>query len=515
MHAPSPRAVPRAGSRCGAGSFKTDGADYAWTMQIVDEAWADPSMKLAVLQITGDSDAALEAVESQADVRQTHPPVCPKHVGLHVSVRTAALRPRALPRCPQALRGGTCEVLGPRDETKMEPGYCYTLTPDPDVYSAVFRLNLASAGYTAFFAEHVPTEFERSAHYFIDKNGVDIEPLHELPEAEEAHAEYGGVIAACIVVNLCTLIGLLTMLPGIKGVMENPGTQATWLAGSSAFAAGALLAAAAFLMIPECTRTPASHCSPVNRDHAMLDGGRCACLAAVLLVNADEDLSEGAASARLGVCLLVGFAVGLVVDVVTSSASSGTTVVVSAPKPDEEIPAVAAGKSTDVATLANVQARTAISIFVGDFLHNMGDGFFIGAAFKVCGTSMGWTVAWGAFAHELAQELADFFVLVGPASMVPWKAIVLNVVSGTGVILGGIIVTATDVSNTATGLILVFGAGVYVYIGCVEAAPRAFTPTTSRNHKLLALGLFILGAAGIGFVLFGHEHCEGEGGHAH
>ena len=116
---------------------------------------------------------------------------------------------------------------------------------------------------------------------------------------------------------------------------------------------------------------------------------------------------------------------------------------------------------------------------------------------------------------ELAQELADFFVLVGPASMVPWKAIVLNVVSGTGVILGGIIVTATDVSNTATGLILVFGAGVYVYIACVEAAPRAFTPTTSRNHKLLALGLFILGAAGIGFVLFGHEHCEGEGGHAH
>ena len=93
----------------------------------------------------------------------------------------------------------------------MEPGdtgNCYTLTPDTDVYSAVFRLNLGSTGYTAFFAEHVPTEFERSAHYFIDKKGVDIEPLHELPEAEEAHAEYGGVIAACIVVNLCTLIGL-------------------------------------------------------------------------------------------------------------------------------------------------------------------------------------------------------------------------------------------------------------------------------------------------------------------
>ena len=92
---------------------------------------------------------------------------------------------------------------------------------------------------------------------------------------------------------------------------------------------------------------------------------------------------------------------------------------------------------------------------------------------------------------------------------------VAQVISGLAVIIGGIIATATDVGNTATGLILVFGAGVYVYIGCVEAAPRAFTPTSTGKQKLIALCMFILGAAGIGLVLFGHEHCEGEGGHAH
>ena len=109
-------------------------------------------------------------------------------------------------------------------------------------------------------------------------------------------------------------------------------------------------------------------------------------------------------------------------------------------------------------------------------------------------------------AHELAQELADYFVLVGPAGLVWWKAIILNVLSGTSVILGGIIVMASDVGDLGTGLILVFGAGVYIYLAAVEAVPRAFTPTTSLKLKLLNLGLFVLGCAGIGFVLYHLRH---------
>jgi hypothetical protein len=84
-------------------------------------------------------------------------------------------------------------------------------------------------------------------------SGGDVEPLHELKCEAETHKEWGAMIFACIVVNLCTLIGLLTFVPGIKGLMENEATRAAWLSGSSSFAAGALLAAAAFLMIPECT----------------------------------------------------------------------------------------------------------------------------------------------------------------------------------------------------------------------------------------------------------------------
>ena len=51
------------------GTFETPGTDYAWTMQIKKGAWADPSMKLAVLATTGTAASDLEAQKGTADVR--------------------------------------------------------------------------------------------------------------------------------------------------------------------------------------------------------------------------------------------------------------------------------------------------------------------------------------------------------------------------------------------------------------------------------------------------------------
>ena len=41
----------------------------------------------------------------------------------------------------------------------------------------------------------------------------------ELNPAPEKPKEYGAVIAACLVVNSCTLIGLLTLAPFVKKSM--------------------------------------------------------------------------------------------------------------------------------------------------------------------------------------------------------------------------------------------------------------------------------------------------------
>ena len=56
-----------------AGSFHTPitsgtARNYAWTMQIVDTEWADPTMDLVVMKIDGDTDEDLEAKEEIAEV---------------------------------------------------------------------------------------------------------------------------------------------------------------------------------------------------------------------------------------------------------------------------------------------------------------------------------------------------------------------------------------------------------------------------------------------------------------
>jgi hypothetical protein len=57
--------------------------------------------------------------------------------------------------------------------------------------------------------------------------------------------------------------------------------------------------------------------------------------------------------------------------------------------------------------------------------------------------------------HEVAQELSDFAILVSPTQggLRPIAALALNIASGLSVVLGTVVVLATDVSSLSTGLI--------------------------------------------------------------
>lgn len=87
--------------------------------------------------------------------------------------------------------------------------------------------------------------------------------------------------------------------------------------------------------------------------------------------------------------------------------------------------------------------RTLGRVIIGDFFHNFTDGTFIAAAFMSCSTSFGWAVAVSSIIHEvslkcfplrlyyernsnasetqLAQEIADFFLLTTICGYSPWK----------------------------------------------------------------------------------------------
>merc|ERR1719171_3463196 len=58
---------------------------------------------------------------------------------------------------------------------------CYKLVFDQNSKETRFTVDASAAGAIAFFAQHLPTEFEETDHYFKDTSGVDIEPVTQDP----------------------------------------------------------------------------------------------------------------------------------------------------------------------------------------------------------------------------------------------------------------------------------------------------------------------------------------------
>merc|ERR1711957_96552 len=139
--------------------------------------------------------------------------------------------------------------------------------------------------------------------------------------------------------------------------------------------------------------------------------------------------------------ILAGFFLPAVIETVACAVSSGWQ---AKDGKDSEEKASGEKEAADFTT----RARIIAGILVGDFFHNLCDGFFLGAAFSGCGSDFGWKVAIGTIAHEFAQELADYTVLTGPeAGLQPFMALVLNFLSGISVLLGTVIVLSVKVSD--------------------------------------------------------------------
>lgn len=154
-----------------------------------------------------------------------------------------------------------------------------------------------------------------------------------------------------------------------------------------------------------------------------------------------------------------------------------------------------------------------LSLSVGDFFHNFADGIFIGTSFLLCENTVAMTVVAATVAHELPQEIADFFLLVHQCHMSPIMALVMNFLIGFSVMFGGIIVLAIPhFGNLAIGTILALSGGVYLHVAICECYGRAEKHQTTTVHKLGGLLAFIIGAIPIGLVLLNHEHC-GEHDH--
>jgi len=152
----------------------------------------------------------------------------------------------------------------------------------------------------------------------------------------------------------------------------------------------------------------------------------------------------------------------------------------------------------------------AASILIGDGFHNFCDGIFVGVAFMLCSNATAFTIVGITVYHEIAQELADFFLLTKHAGLRVTTALAVNFIAGLSVVLGGIVVLSMEVSDLSIGVILSIAAGVYINIAASECVPRVSAVVSCATDRMIAVFAFIVGAVPVGLSLLNHEHCEAE-----
>jgi zinc transporter ZupT len=359
---------------------------------------------------------------------------------------------------------------------------------------------------------------------------------------------WGDAIGAALIVQAATFSGLLVVGLGscwehfgrrVRGASP-PGKQQQQLSPVwrcaleiliPSFAAGALLATAVFMIIPEALELLSKgQAHDEHEDHAAVQNTTVEESASDHLTAEGHAEHDSGPAWKFGAALIGGFLFPILLGALFPSAHEQRPMELldGCDKKQDEVtdqdevlvdpdhcdPEGMAKEGKDEPL--NVKPRRqwikniplAAGILLGDMLHNLADGLFLGTGFLLCTKSLAWTIVAATVYHELAQEIADYFLLTHQCGLSMVHALALNFASGSSIVIGVIIVFTSDLGDTAIGAILSFSAGVYLYIAIGECLPRIQLARKTARDNLLFFLFFILGAVPIGLVLMKHVHCE-------
>jgi zinc and cadmium transporter len=144
-------------------------------------------------------------------------------------------------------------------------------------------------------------------------------------------------------------------------------------------------------------------------------------------------------------------------------------------------------------------------VVLGDSLHNFVDGVAIAAAFLV-NIPLGISTTLAVAAHEIPQEIGDFGILIHKG-LKPRKVIFLNVLSALASFLGVAIVLMLGTSiEIHLPAILALTAGFFIYIAASDLIPDIHHQKDRRlavvDSVLLLLGVLVIFVA---VTLLHHE----------
>jgi hypothetical protein len=402
----------------------------------------------------------------------------------------------------------------------------------------------------------------------LDADHIDEDHIDE--EYHREDKPWGEVIVASILINLASLVGLFFLVgsfaaekylkPGVAREKEPRKWNFTDNMIPS-FACGALLATAIFLIIPESYNLISAY---VEEDLAGEDDEHDAHRMLEEDDHEDHVDTDVPVAWRFGVSIIGGFLLPIVTSMIfpqklepescelecereevaapklvdvelrkeltEASTSNKSEVVTDARRAEDSMtlqePCENAGcdlcqydeeaemepqvtvEGAEAPSKLTINYSLASSILLGDFFHNFTDGIFIGTAFMLCTHDLAIAISAATIYHELAQELADYFLLTKHCNLRPAMALTLNFVSGLSVLFGGLLILSVDMNSNTTGCLLAVGAGVYLHIAAVECLPRALSAQENTKDKLVSLISFVCGVIPIGLVLMTHGHCE-------
>ncbi len=137
-------------------------------------------------------------------------------------------------------------------------------------------------------------------------------------------------------------------------------------------------------------------------------------------------------------------------------------------------------------------------IIIGDSVHNLIDGIAIGAAFLVS-MPTGMVTALAVAAHEIPQEIGDFGLLLR-AGYSKSRVLKINALSALGTTLGALVTFWLGARiNLPVGELLAITAGLFVYIAASDLIPAIHHDSKKRFGRSAALillfGILIVGVA--------------------
>jgi zinc and cadmium transporter len=157
---------------------------------------------------------------------------------------------------------------------------------------------------------------------------------------------------------------------------------------------------------------------------------------------------------------------------------------------------------------AHDRGRSGMMVLIGDSLHNATDGVVIAAAF-LADYKLGVVTAVAVIAHEIPQEVSDFFVLLH-SGYSKGKAFLYNVISSMAMVVGGVVAYfALDQAQAYVTPVLAFAASSMLYVAVADLIPtlhRKFSiKDTAQQMFMIGLGVLMVVVMN-SFLHAGHGH---------